>query len=474
MLAALSGASSAAIVFLAQKLDFGLLLTVVAAVPAGLYTLPALPLVSLKIGKLFGQLRWWHLLWFMVFLSGLTFRARSTEDLQENPLDPASIYRVALVGTVGLVLLGAFFLRRHSTIDNLFKGPVIWLTAYATVSALSAVWSVYPTWTLYKSVEYLTSVVLIAGVLGSVRKPCEFKTLFDWTWLLNGIILISAWFGGVYPPEESLLQGVGFQNLRIQGILPLVSRNGAGEVGALLGIVSFVRFLYSRRLFRRFYLSTLAVATMTMVLSHSRWPITGFLVAILLILFLDKRISLLALGTVTILLVISLTPPGDTFIEFFLRSQSRELFLSLSGRVYWWQAALPLAEESIFLGHGAYAAGRFLVASEFDATLSSLHNTWIEVLIGTGIAGLLPLLAAVLWTWIILLRTQSATNTEDILQQQLRLEAIGVLALLTVGSIFSVSFIWHPPLGWLLILGYAECLRRYHANRPRPQPLPTG
>lgn len=470
----LLGISGAGIVFLAQRIDFALLLLLVAALPTWLYALQVLLLADLKFRRLFKQLRWWHLLWLMAFVSGLTFRIRGVEDIQENPLDPAAIYRVALIGTVGLILVGAFSLRQRAGIDNLFRGLIGWLTAYAVVCVLSTFWSVYPAWTLYKSVEYLITVALIAAVVGSVRTTREFKALFDWTWLLIGLVLVSVWLGLIYSPEEARLRGVGLLGTQLQGVFPRVAANSVGELGALIGIVSFVRFLYGKGSSRRFYLSVFAIAIVTLVLSQSRSPLTGFLLAIPLILFLDGRISLL-LVALTIPLVLSFTPLGDTFWEFFRRGQTEELFLSFTGRVYWWQAALPMVKENLLLGHGAYAAGRFLVAKEFDATLSSLHSTWVEVFIGAGIVGLLLLLAAVVGTWLVLLRaSRSRLCAMDPLWQQLRLEAVGVMTLLSVRSVFANPFIWHPALNWLLVLGYAEFLQRRHTNRIHPQSPPTA
>jgi O-antigen ligase len=469
-LVALSVGGGAAVVFIAQRLDLALLILVPSVVVTGLFALRALPFAASRVGGLVRRLRWWHVLWFMFFVSGLTFRVRGAEDIQENPLDPAAFFRILLVGGVGGVLIGAFSQRQGARIHNLFRGPVGWLAAYAVFSVLSTLWSVYPAWTLYRSMEYLTGVALIAAVVGSFRATVEFKALFDWTWLLTGLLLVSVWIGVVYAPEEAMRE-VGLLGMQLEGVLPRVAANSVGDLGAVIGTVSFVRFLYGKGSSRRFYLLALFLATVTLVLSASRSPLTGFLLAVLMVLFLDRRISLLVFVIVTIPLAASLTPLGDIFWDFFLRGQSEEMFLSLSGRVYWWEAALPMIKEKPLLGHGAYAAGRFLVAQYFAPTLSSLHGTWPEVLIGTGLVGLLLLLGAVLGTWIVMLRRPSRQATSDgVRQQQLRLEAVGVLVLLTVRSVFSVPFIWHPALDWLLIVGYAEFLRRQGTNRVRGRP----
>ena len=232
-----------------------------------------------------------------------------------------------------------------------------------------------------------------------------------------------------------------------------------------------VRLLFAERSSRRFYLIVFLFAMVTLALSQSRSPLTGFLMAVPLVLSSAGKIGWVAALGLLLLTAASFTPLGDYFWQFFLRGQSEELFFSLSGRIYYWTETLPFIQASPLIGYGAYAAGRFLVASGFNPTLSSLHGTWPEVLIGTGVLGLLPLLGAIVGTWVVLLRKRN-NEGNNILREQLRLETIGVMTLLSVRSIFSVSFIWHPALTWLLALGYAEYLRRHHARASHPQSLP--
>jgi hypothetical protein len=96
---------------------------------------------------------------------------------------------------------------------------------------------------------------------------------------------------------------------------------------------------------------------------------------------------------------------------------------------------------------------------------SSILNTWLEVLIGTGLIGVMPLLGAFLGMWVMLLRSPPSGTDACSVLQRLRIEGIGVLAILSVRSMFTVEFIWHPPLTFLLVLGYAEMLHRaYREN----------
>ena len=96
------------------------------------------------------QLAWWHVLWLLVFLSGLVFRRRDLQDIREVPVDLWAAYRIALVSITAMVLLLRLTLRQTDWIRTLFRGLVGALAIYASVSIVSTLWSIYPAWTLYK------------------------------------------------------------------------------------------------------------------------------------------------------------------------------------------------------------------------------------------------------------------------------------------------------------------------------------
>src|SRR5207249_3148228 len=73
--------------------------------------------------------------------------------------------------------------------------------------------------------------------------------------------------------------------------------------------------------------------------------------------------------------------------------------------------------------------------------------------------GFLPFLATFLGIWPNLLRPLDARSAPPI-ARELRIEAAAIFVMLCFRSMFSVEFIWHPPLLFLLTLGYAEVLRR--------------
>jgi O-antigen ligase len=201
------------------------------------------------------------------------------------------------------------------------------------------------------------------------------------------------------------------------------------------------------------------------VVAQSRSAATGALLGVLAVLALTHRFRLLTLVGLAGTALIALTSAEMFLREAFLRGQSPGMFYSLSGRVNWWIPAWELFLEHLPLGLGGYAAGRFGVLSYLGATeTSSLHNTWLEILVGVGVIGFVPFLATFIGTWLNLLRPLNTGSTPSIVTE-LRIESVGVFVLLCFRSIFTVEFIWHPPLVFFLVLGYAELLRRYRCDR---------
>ena len=87
-----------------------------------------------------------------------------------------------------------------------------------------------------------------------------------------------------------------------------------------------------------------------------------------------------------------------------------------------------------------------------------MHSDYLEVIVGTGIWGLIPLLAALGAAWWFLLNY--IRDPADPGEPQLAHEGLAILALLTFRSFSNNMMTIHPPLPFLAIVGYGEFLRR--------------
>jgi O-antigen ligase len=438
----------------------------------GLFLLIGLPVMGLLVPmavrqatRLFSslgpKLSWWHILWLLVFASALQFRSRTSTQISESLLDPWAAYRVALMVTTAVVLAGCLFLRRTPWIGSSFRGPVGAMAVYCCLCIASTLWSNYPAWTLYKSLEYSIDIVLIAAIFVAMPSALAYKSLFDWTYLLFGLLLASVWVGVVVSPGQALIPASGVLPVQLNGFIAQVHPNTVGELGAIFTIAAVSRLLSReyKRHNRALLLALLSIGAATMILAQTRSAIIGFFFGLALVLYFSRRLGLIAFLGIAAVLLVLLTDVGTLGEEFLRRGQSTQLLESLSGRVDWWEFGWHEFLKQPWIGLGAYT-GRFEVLAKLgEIETSSIHNTYLDALINVGVVGLLPLIAALLGIWYQLMRTLRRYRY-DSPERRLALEAVGILSVLTVRSFFTTGLIWHPSLFFLLILGYAELLRR--------------
>jgi O-antigen ligase len=155
---------------------------------------------------------------------------------------------------------------------------------------------------------------------------------------------------------------------------------------------------------------------------------------------------------------------GSLLWAFVLRRQSPEVFESLSGRVDWWEFGWQQFLKSPLTGFGAYTARFEVLAKLGESDTSAIHNSFLEVVFGVGILGLIPVLVALLGTWWVLIRLLRSSSLESF-ERGIAVEALGVLGVVSVRSLFTTHLIWHPSLQFLVVLGYVEFLRRQGMQR---------
>jgi O-antigen ligase len=451
-----------ALVWLGDVFSAGPAVVVLSGILVGGLVLPPAGARALSgIRGLVRQLRWWHWLWALLFFSDLVFRARDAQSVRDNPLDAWALYRVILVGLAGMVLLWRAATRRGEWVRSLFSGMVLIMAAFPLVGILSTAWSVFPAWTFYKSIELLIDVSVLAAALAAAGTVGNLKSLFDWNWLLLAGIQATVWIGAAIWPQEALIRGVGTLGVQLTGVVPGMSSNGVGHIAAILSIVALARMLDrgarhgSVLLYSMVFLSSAA----TLVFSQTRSALGAFVAAAALVLLLSRRTGLIATVVLATFVLLTASAFESTFLTYLRRGQDAQLLESFSGRTDWWRFAWVRFLERPLTGYGAFAGGRFASLAEMgDQTTSSLHNSYLEAMLGVGILGLLPVLACLIATWWRLLQSFFRWTSGEI-ERSLRLEAIGVLMVISVRSVFTTDLIWHPALSWFLVLGCAELLR---------------
>ncbi|HZW96759.1 MAG TPA: O-antigen ligase family protein [Candidatus Eremiobacteraceae bacterium] len=436
---------------------FGSVLVLLALPIAGVVLVIALPYTKVKLVALAKKLTWWHLLWLLIYVSGMVFRfARDVQAARAEAIDSMAMLRIGPEVIVLAVLLVRLALRRPNWLGSLFRGVVGALAFYALACLTTASWSVYPEWTLLKSGEYLIYVMFMATVLATVQSTEEYSSLFNLTWTFLCLDLLWTW------TQTFIFAEAWDQWGRLTGVFPIEAANVVGEVGAFVSIVALCRLLpldKERRPDRTWYLLVLILGMSALLASQTRNDLAAFLFGFGLIILTSKRLRLGAALAAATIPVFALAGVNSKIYDYLLRGQSENEIASLTGRMGWWSFAWDQFQRHPFTGLGAYAAGRFAILGKLGLDMGSLHSDYIETMVGTGLFGLIPLLAALIGTWWLLVRFVRDRSLTS-LDRQLAYESIGVLGVITLHSFFNVEIVWQAPLAFLAVLGYAEFLRR--------------
>ena len=248
----------------------------------------------------------------------------------------------------------------------------------------------------------LSALAVVAATLASVRATDDYRKLIDWTWLLYGLLLASVWISSVILPNEAWehIQGQGLIGVQLNGAMPLVSANSVGEIGAVLSIVSICRLL-SRHCSRSFWVRRMITSLITMIMAQTRSAIGGFLAGFFLVLLMSNRLNL-APTRARRSACFTDQQRRRFLVDLRVRGQTVEEFQHASSRVDWWQVGWQKFLRAT-VGDGAYAGGRFVVMERLGG-ISNMHSTvCFEIILGTGIIGLIPVLIALYATWSILI-----------------------------------------------------------------------
>ena len=435
-----------------------------------------------------GPFRWLYLAWALLLAAASVWNLSRDVRLSADEAGTDNFVRLAflLLGALIIFLVGAK--TRFVFLKELTAGALGIFFVFALWGSASTLWSVAPAATLYKSTEYCAMLGLFGLaaflVLSTFRDPqsrlLALKSVFDWQWFLLLLLIASVYVGVLVWPEYAILRAyrdqTGLLGFSLQGALPGLSANSVGDVAAIMGIVAFVRILETPRS-RRFYVPIFLLMLLTMVLTQSRSPILGFLVAISLVMVISARLLLLTLSG-TLIGALLLTQYSQLTYTYLQRGQDEQGITTLTGRVDWWKASLEAIQENWVYGYGANAGGRYALQSVLGEEVATVHSSWVEVLLNTGVVGLMLFLVGVLATWFWLFRLRPNAMGHPI-SRLLWFESCGVLTFLCVRSVFAVNLAWsYHVLTLGVVLVFISVARRQgvqvrNAGAALAQPLPA-
>ena len=445
---------------------YAMIITAGGAVLLGSSVLQAQTVIE-KVKGLLSHVRLGHVLWANLFiLSVWIFRGRDAAQLAQNPVDSAALVRILSVAVAGVIVFIIGLVERKEIIGQLLRGLPGLMFVYGLVGLASALYSPFRALSVYKACEIIVDVSMIAFFLSCYPSRTDMKRWIDFNWFMVALFIALVWVGAILFPHRAFIHGVGTLGVQISGVIPPMNPNGLGAFAAILIIISLSRTLHARdQNERMMYITSLVVGVITLVLAQARTSLFGGLLAIIAVLLLNKRIKLI--GFVALLLVIVIISSGlpSLLLRYAMRGQSTTLFYNLSGRMFYWSFAWEKFLESPIYGYGLSAGTRYVVLAQVGRGVqSTMHNSWLEVLVNVGIVGLIPVALAYVGTWWTLLRISFRPPAWfDRTVRMLSIEMIGLLIILSVRLITGGHSFLHDRelLLYLLVVAYAQQIRNW-------------
>jgi O-antigen ligase len=422
---------------------------------------------------------WWHWLILISFVSGLTFRLREVQEIQANPLDAAAMIKLLLVAFIGVLLLARLLGGKSPWLRAQFRGLVGLMMAFAIISLVTTFWSVKPSWTLYKSIEYMVMLALYAAIVVYASRIEEYESVLNWVYALLSVLLVSAWIGAVIDPADAFNFGSSglFVIPQLNGVFPVLAANGIGTMGAILALVAISRLMMpvTGKVFGGWYLTLAGFGIISMILADCRSATFGFLVGFLVLLSFTRHLIAGIFVSLFGLALALFSGAGKSILLYLARGQHAKELEGLSGRVEFWQFGWQKFLERPLTGWGGFAGGRFLILPQVtdpgQPMPSDLHSNIMEPLVDTGIFGLLFILLALVGVWWYLYRGYRSQKLNS-REARFAAECMVVLTLLTVRFTVSDFTTIYPGLPFLGIVCYAEYVRRRLKFGPAPEHVP--
>lgn len=304
-------------------------------------------------------------------------------------------------GIVPFVVLpaAAFVLIRQKRLRLPRLSPSRLLMAYGVASAFATVFSLDPFWSFYWSAAFLSAILAawtFVGLRNFVDSP---RQLLRITWVAT--FIVAAIIG--YQARNSVF-GSAPTGSAITELNGLSRASGVARWAAVPGLVCIVRAYYSRsRILIACFLISAAVSFYIVYRMQSRGAVLGSIAAVLFALLFSSRMRRYALpfaviALATIVLLDSPATFSDSLATYLERGQSKEEFLSMTGRTRAYGHAIAAVEDAPIFGRGQWA-DRMIIREH-------VHNSLLQALLNGGIVGGLPYCASWIAGWVLLYKLQ--------------------------------------------------------------------
>lgn len=380
---------------------------------------------------------------------------RGAKMLVGDPVDSVRTLRIIVLTVMGAAaIFGNLFNsnRSHSS------GSLGWMVLYALLAMFSAVYSKIPLLSLYKGFEVAAFVVLglyIGTILHTWR---DIEDIVNIMLFAMWYLVVSALIGAIVWPSEAwptmLMQDS--MAFALNGVFPSILSSTLAPMAGILASCCLCWLFHPTKTAGKMGLRVVFLAALVcMVFAHSRTAILAFVLAAFFIFMCFRRTGL-AIITISLGLIGYLT---GNLVSYMMRGNPAGVFTSLSGRTLFWPLVIEKVVQSPLFGHGFYASQRFMFGS---GAISSVDNTYLEVLLGLGVIGVMVLILAVLGVGRNLWRSRPTFSGKEITDPYFIWTELAVIFLFLLmksftGPSFQVLHVYLTFFVLVTVCGAAAC-----------------
>jgi len=341
--------------------------------------------------------------------------------------------------------------RRRALPQWLAFGPLMLLLFYGgTGLASSMFFSSQPAPAAYWTLEYISVIVVVMAVASSPEPEKHLARYISVNWICCAAVCIALIVGIPLLGGSALGQTAGsplgvMAYGRVTGVMGMAgTRNtGFGRFAGIVILVGIAKLLHDRREKKTLlvWAPLTVVAGLALLLSQARTSWVSVVVAAAVLLARAPtrwRVPLIMLAFLAVPLV-WLSGFGHGFLLYLTRGKGIDT--TLTGRTATWAQGWDVLQQSPVVGLGFWADRYFLQGA-------NIQNTFFDALMQSGFLGSIPLVIALVWAWISILRLYSTKPSGE--TSSLPAELLGVMAFLTVYSLTEITYSFYS-VGWMVM-----------------------
>ncbi|NIA25557.1 MAG: hypothetical protein GWP04_08290 [Gammaproteobacteria bacterium] len=355
-----------------------------------------------RTGKLGYSRAQWAIV--LVLLGSHSFAGAATADeVLANPVVIERVLRGVL--DVMALLIAAPVLYQKVRSGRTMRSPGLTaLVLYGAIAAISALYSIAAIVTVGKAMELAAALTAVCLMATGPNPRDEFRSTVRLVVLLEAALVLVAVIGFFLLPGafHSGDTRPGFITAASMGS-PFSHPNALSASGALIVVYAIASFFGSvTRRAKAGWATAALFGTVAILLASGRQGLVIWVVAVAVLLWVHRRsLLLLFIGPSAALIIWS---NWGLIWGAVTRDQAAINVTTWSGRLTWWSSALKTAAAHPLTGFGYGAGGRWAALQRIGEDMaSSVHNGYLEVLLGVGIIGavflLIPVVRVAIWSF---------------------------------------------------------------------------